>query len=107
MARLTLLTDIVAQAAGAELSKVSHVLAKLGGFDAGGAGQGIAGAGAKPIGLEPPQAAQINGQPVNCFPRNFCTNDLFQAAQSKEKAALAQARNPRSEERRVGKEVLS
>lgn len=45
------LPDIVAQAAGAELAKVSQVLAKLGGFDAGGPGQGIAETVRRPLAL--------------------------------------------------------
>lgn len=65
------LLDVVAQAAGAELAEVSQVLAKLSGLHARRAREGFARNGGQAVGLQPQQAAQVNGQPVDGFARDF------------------------------------
>ncbi len=60
--------DVVAEAAGAELSEVGEVLAELGGFDAGGAGQGLAGDGLDGVVPQALEAAEVDGQPIDGFP---------------------------------------
>ncbi len=74
------LLDIVAEAARAELAEIGEVLAKLGGLDARDLGQRLAGDGADGVVLQPRQAAQINGQTIDRFARNFRAVGFFQAA---------------------------
>ena len=55
------LADIVAQAAGAEGAEVGEVLPELGGLDAGGLGERLAGDGADEVLAQPGEAAHIDG----------------------------------------------
>src|SRR6202034_222437 len=75
------LRDIIAEAAGAELAEIGEVLAQLGGFDARDFGERFTGNRAHGIVLEPREAAQVDGQTINRFARNFWTVRFFQAGQ--------------------------
>ena len=57
--------DGVAEAAGSEVADVGEVFAKLGGFDAGGAGEGDGGDGIDAVGTEALERAVIDGHPVD------------------------------------------
>ncbi len=73
------LFDIIAEAAGAELSEVSQVFAELSGFYAGCFRQGFTGDGANPVVVQSLKTTQIYGKPIDGFARNFWAGQLFQA----------------------------
>lgn len=62
---------IVAEPAGAEISKIREVLAELRGFDPGSPGKGFGGDRLDAIFPQPLQAALIDGKPVNGFAGNI------------------------------------
>lgn len=57
--------DGIAEAAGSEVADVGEVLAKLGGFDAGGAGERDGGDGIDAVGAEALEGAVVDGHPVD------------------------------------------
>ena len=72
------LIDIVTEAAGAELAEVGEVLAELGGFDAGGAGEGFAADGLYFVFLETLQAAQVDAETIDRLAGDFGSAALLQ-----------------------------
>ena len=57
--------DGIAEAAGSEVADVGEVLAELGGFDAGGAGERDGGDGIDAVGVEALEGAVVDGHPVD------------------------------------------
>lgn len=57
--------DGIAEAAGSEVADVGEVLAELGGFDAGGAGERDGGDGIDAVGAEALEGAVVDGHPVD------------------------------------------
>ena len=68
----------ITEAAGAELAEVGQVLAELGGFDAGGFGQGFAGDGADVVFLEALEATEVHGQSIDCLARDLSSQCFLQ-----------------------------
>ena len=62
--------DIVAESARAERAEIGEVFAKLGGFYARSFGQRLTGNRADAILVQSREAAQINRETINRFPRN-------------------------------------
>ena len=70
---------VITEAARAEGAEISEVLAQLGGFDAGGLGERLAGNGADAVLAQPRQTTEINRETINRLARNDCGAFFFKA----------------------------
>src|SRR5450432_361980 len=71
------LRDLVAQAARAERAEIREVFAELGGLDAGGLRERLAGNRADAVLMQPREAAQINREAINRLARDDGTFGFF------------------------------
>src|ERR1017187_6050575 len=69
---------VIAEAARAERAETGEVFAELGGLDAGGQGEHLAGNGADAVVPQPHEAAQVKRQAINRLARNGWAPVLFQ-----------------------------